>query len=106
MLTTTLLGTVGPRDTGELEAISAEHTVRRTRRYGLLLDSASLATCIICRVLWLTLDIAERGGGLYHFFPKFAPFFFVPLITFFPLSSVQIIIIPACCLLCVLEDDM
>ena len=40
-------------------------------------------------------------GGLYHRFPKFA-LFFVPVITFFPLSSVQIIIIPACCLLCVL----
>ena len=26
--------------------------------------------------------------------------------NFFPLSSVQILLIPACCLLCVLQDDM
>ena len=34
--------------------------------------------------------------------PKFEHIF-VAVITFFPLSSVQIIIIPACCLLCVLS---
>ena len=38
-------------------------------------------------------------GGLYHFFPKFALFFFT-CHNFSPLSSVQIIITPACCLLC------
>ena len=41
----------------------------------------------------------EVKGRLYHFFPKFD--FFCPCHNFFPLSSVQIIIIPACCLLCV-----
>ena len=35
------------------------------------------------------------------FFPKLAYIFFT-CHNFFPLSSVQIIIIPACCLLCVL----
>ncbi len=40
-------------------------------------------------------------GGLYHIFRKF-DFFSSPCHNFFPLSSVQIIIIPACCLLCVL----
>ena len=33
--------------------------------------------------------------------PKFEHIF-VAVITFFPLSSVQIFLIPACCLLCVL----
>ena len=49
---------------------------------------------------------AMLEGGLDHFPPKFAHFFFVPVLTPPPppppLSSVQIIIIPACCLLCVL----
>ena len=40
-------------------------------------------------------------GGLYHIFRKF-DFFSSPCHNFFPLSSVQINIIPACCLLCVL----
>ena len=41
------------------------------------------------------------GGGTTPFFPKFA--FFCTCHNFPPpLSSVQIIIIPACCLLCVL----
>ena len=44
---------------------------------------------------------AGELGGLSQLPPKFAHFF-VPIITFFSLSSVQIIIIPACCLLCVL----
>ena len=39
--------------------------------------------------------------GLTHFPPKFAHFF-CTCHNFFPLSSVQIIIIPACFLLCVL----
>ena len=43
----------------------------------------------------------QDKGGIYHFSPKFAHFFFT-CHTFFPLSSVQIIIIPAYCLLCVL----
>ena len=45
-------------------------------------------------------------GGLYNFFPPKFDYFFCPCHNFFPLSSVQIIIIPACFLLCVLEDDM
>ena len=40
-------------------------------------------------------------GGLYHLLPKFEHIF-VAVITFFPLSSVQILLLPACCLLCVL----
>ena len=40
-------------------------------------------------------------GGTIPFFPKLA-FFFCTCHNFSPLSSVQIIIIPACCLLCVL----
>ena len=42
------------------------------------------------------------GGGEYTIFPRNFQFFFVAVITFFSLSSVQIIFIPACCLLCVL----
>ena len=40
-------------------------------------------------------------GGL-HLKPTKLEHIFVAVITFFPLSSVQIIIIPAYCLLCVL----
>ena len=40
-------------------------------------------------------------GGLY-LKPTKLKKIFVAVITFFPLSSVQIIFIPACCLLCVL----
>ena len=40
-------------------------------------------------------------GGLDHFSRKLY-IFFGDHHNFFPLSSVQIIIIPACCLLCVL----
>ena len=39
-------------------------------------------------------------GGLHHFSRNLH--FFCTCHNFFPLSSVQIIIIPACCLLCVL----
>ena len=46
-------------------------------------------------------NFGKNGIVLHHFHPKLA-FFLVPVITFFPLSSVQIIIIPACFLLCVL----
>ena len=41
------------------------------------------------------------GGGTVPYFPKIA-YFFLTSHNFFSLSSVQIIIIPACCLLCVL----
>ena len=41
------------------------------------------------------------SGGLYLKPPKFEHIF-VAVITFFPLSFVQILLIPACCLLCVL----
>ena len=41
-------------------------------------------------------------GGDYTIFSRNLIFFFCPCHNFFPLSSVQIIIIPACCLLCVL----
>ena len=51
-------------------------------------------------VIAVTSALVSKGGVSY-FPPKFANFF-VPVITFPPLSSVQIIIIPACCLLCVL----
>ena len=44
---------------------------------------------------------AVGKGGLYHFPPKIA-YIFLTSHNFFSLSSVQIIIIPACCLLCVL----
>ena len=44
---------------------------------------------------------AISNGGTIPFFPKLA-FFFGTCHNFFSLSSVQIIIIPACCLLCVL----
>ena len=40
-------------------------------------------------------------GGTGSFFPKIV-YIFCDHHNFFPLSSVQIIIIPACCLLCVL----
>ena len=40
-------------------------------------------------------------GRLHHFPPKLSVFFF-SCHNFFSLSSVQIIFIPACCLLCVL----
>ena len=40
--------------------------------------------------------------GDYTIFLRNLHFFLVPVITFFPLSSVQINFIPACCLLCVL----
>ena len=40
-------------------------------------------------------------GGLHQKPPKFEHIF-VAVITFFPLSSVQILLISACCLLCVL----
>ena len=46
-----------------------------------------------------------RKGGLDHLLPKFEHIF-VAVITFFPLSSVQILLLPACCLLCVLQDDI
>ena len=44
------------------------------------------------------------GGGLYHLLPKFEHI--CSCHNFFPLSSVQILLLQACCLLCVLEDDM
>ena len=43
----------------------------------------------------------ELSLGTIPYFPKIW-FFFSPCHNFFPLSSVQINIIPACCLLCVL----
>ena len=46
------------------------------------------------------------GGGLDHLLPKFEHIF-VAAITFSPfLLCVQILLITACCLLCVLQDDM
>ena len=46
-------------------------------------------------------DYVQFKGVLDHFFRKLY-IFFVTSHNFFFLSSVQIIIIPACCLLCVL----
>ena len=43
----------------------------------------------------------KGSGRLHHFSPKLSVFF-CSCHNFFPLSSVQIIFIPACCLLCVL----
>ena len=43
----------------------------------------------------------DYKGGLYMKPPKFEHIF-VAVITFFSLSSVQIPLIPTCCLLCVL----
>ena len=54
------------------------------------------------------MDISSIGcfkGGLHHLLQKFEHIF-VAVITFFPLSSVQILLLEACCLLCVLQDDM
>ena len=56
--------------------------------------------------------LSRGGGGIYRsllwfkggtvpYFPKIA-YIFLTSHNFFSLSSVQIIIIPACCLLCVL----
>ena len=45
--------------------------------------------------------VSSFKGGLDHLPPKFEHIF-VAVITFFPLSSVQILLLPACCLLCVL----
>ena len=58
---------------------------------------------------WCSLRGRGRGGGggrggLHLKPPKFEHIF-VAAITF-PLSSVQILLIPSCCLLCVLSDDM
>ena len=47
---------------------------------------------------------SKRGGGLDHLLPKFEHI--CSCHNFFPLSSVQIRLIPACSLLCVLSDDM
>ena len=58
-------------------------------------------TCYMQRVRLLRGGGGGGGGCLYHFPPKFAHFFGT-CHNFFPLSSVQIIIMPACCLLCVL----
>ena len=55
------------------------------------------AVCV--RVVNVCLFIIR--GGLYHISRKLY-IFFVTSHNFFSLSSVQIIIIPACCLLCVL----
>ena len=49
--------------------------------------------------------IVASKGGHDHLLPKFEHIF-VAVITFFLLSSVQILLIPACCLLSVLSDDM
>ena len=46
--------------------------------------------------------IANWLRGDNPIFPRNFQVFFVAVITFFSLSSVQIIFIPACCLLCVL----
>ena len=48
------------------------------------------------------MDKSPQLKGGQHHFSRIFQFFFVAVITFFSLSSVQIIFIPACCLLCVL----
>ena len=48
------------------------------------------------------LTTSMGGGGLLHLKPPKFEHIFVDVITFFLLSSVQILLIPACCLLCVL----
>ena len=48
-----------------------------------------------------TVKLPFFKGGRHLKSPKFEHIF-VAFITFFPLSSVQILLIPACCLLCVL----
>ena len=55
-----------------------------------------------CGLTGYSLVSGGGGGGVSQFPPKFAHFSFCTCHNFFPLSSVQIIIIPACCLLCVL----
>ena len=52
-------------------------------------------------VKWFQIRMTMTYGGLHHFSLKFA-LFFGTCHNFFPLSSVQLIIIPPCCLLCVL----
>ena len=46
------------------------------------------------------------GGGLDLKPQKFEHIFVAVITNFFPLSSVQILLIPACCLLCVLYNYM
>ena len=59
--------------------------------------------CLI-QICLIYVDSSGRGGGGGGDYTIFSEnlIFFSPCHNFFPLSSVQIIIIPACCLLCVL----
>ena len=52
----------------------------------------------------LTASLCGFTGRLDHLLPKFEHIFVA--VKFSPLSSVQILLLPACCLLCVLQDDM
>ena len=51
--------------------------------------------------LTVSCELNSKRRGLSHLPPKFEHIF-VAVITFPPLSSVQILLLPACCLLCVL----
>ena len=51
--------------------------------------------------MYLKCKLSAQGGTI-PFFSEIGTFFFGTCHNFFSLSSVQINIIPACCLLCVL----
>ena len=72
------------------------HTSKRNKVKGCPLLAQSHAGAKIVIVLTFLWD--------YTIFLRNLHFFFCTCHNFFPLSSVQIIIIPACCLLCVLKD--
>ena len=77
------------------DGMCAQHIARETNCLCVLLGTPQASISMSKLILhFLT------TGGLYHFPPIFA-LFFCTCHNFFPLSSVQIIIIPACCLLCV-----
>ena len=56
--------------------------------------------CVLTLYQWYASQLSG-GGGLHLKPPKFEHIF-VAVITFCSLSSVQILLIPTCCLLCVL----
>ena len=83
-----------------------------------------MITWSLVQEIWLNLNIKQQvlimqpgqghhfidrrtwRGGELHLKPPTFQHIFEAVITFFPLSSVQILLISTCCLLCVLYDDM
>ena len=66
-----------------------------------LKQNCACGSMVVKGILFTTIESSSTKGGLDHISRKLY-IFFVTSHNFFPLSSVQIIIIPACCLLCVL----